>query len=114
MDKVKLYKSIVRNLVQEIGNMANPSLKDIETETILDDEKGHYLLFSVGWHKLQWYYGSFLHIDVKPDGKVWLQHDGTDLIIAQELVDRGIPKHDIVLGFKSPVEREWVEGFAVG
>lgn len=114
MDKVKLYKSIVRNLVQEIGNMANPSLKDIETETILDDEKGHYLLFSVGWHNLQWHYGSFLHIDVKPDGKVWLQHDGTDLIIAQELVDRGIPKHDIVLGFKSPVEREWVEGFAVG
>ncbi len=68
---------------------------------------------SVGWNNRQWHYGSFVHIDVKPDGKVWVQHDGTDLSIAKELMKRGIPQQDIVLGFKSPIEREWVEGFAV-
>lgn len=113
MDKVASYKKIARHLVEEIGQIANPAFKGIETEVIVDDAKGHYLLFSVGWHNRQWHYGSFVHLDVKPDGKVWLQHDGTDLSIAEELTKRGIPKQDIVLGFKSPIEREWVEGYAV-
>lgn len=113
MDTLSKHKSIVRQLVEEIGGITSPSLKGVETEIIIDNEKGHYLLFTVGWHNRQWNYGCFVHIDVKPDGKIWLQHDGTDLSIADELVKRGIPKKDIVLGFKSPFERELMEGFAV-
>lgn len=113
MDKVTQYKQIVRKLVEEIGGIADPFLKGVDTEIIIDDEKGHYLLFSVGWHNKDWHYGSFVHIDVKPEGKVWLQHDGTDLSLAYELFNRGIPKEDIVLGFKSPIEREWVGEFAL-
>jgi hypothetical protein len=30
---------------------------------------------------------------------IWLQHDSTDAEIAEELVERGIPKERIVLGF---------------
>ncbi len=110
MDKAVVYKKIARQFIEEIGKITNPSFKGIDTEVIVDEEKGHYLLFSVGWHNDNWHYGSFLHIDVKPDGKVWLQHDGTDLSVAYELVNRGIPEGDIVLGYKSPIEREWVKG----
>ncbi|WP_353483095.1 XisI protein [Haliscomenobacter sp.] len=113
MDKVLTYKDIVRKLVEEIGNLTSPSLKGINTEIIIDEEKGHYVLFSLGWHNERWHYGSFVHIDVNSDGKVWLQHDGTDLSLAYELVNRGIPKTDIVLGYKSPVEREWAGEFAL-
>ena len=113
MDKITSHNNIVQKLVEEIGSITNPSFKGIETQVIIDNKKGHYILMSVGWHNRQWHYGSFVHIDVKPDGKVWIQHDGTDLSIAKELIKRGIPQQDIVLGFKSPIEREWVEGFAV-
>ena len=58
-------------------------------------------------------YLPFVHIDVRPDGKVWIQHDGTDLRIADQLVERGIPKHQIVLGFKSPDTRRLIDDFAV-
>lgn len=113
MDKVASYKQSVKQLIEEIGKISDPYLQGVDTEIIIDEEKGHFLLFSVGWHNKNWHYGSFVHIDVKPDGKVWIQHDGTDLSLAYELVNRGIPKEDIVLGFKSPIEREWVGEFAL-
>ncbi|MFN4255391.1 MAG: XisI protein [Saprospiraceae bacterium] len=106
MDKVAAYKKIARSVVESLGRMVKPTFDGIETEVITDDEKGHYLLFMVGWHNRQWHYASLLHIDIKSDGKVWLQHDGTDLVIAEELVEKGIPKHDIVLAYKTPSARE--------
>ena len=44
-------------------------------------------------------------MDVKSDGRVWIQHDGTDLKIADRLVSEGIDKKDIVIGFHPPHAR---------
>jgi hypothetical protein len=46
------------------------------------------------------------------DEKIWIQHDGTEGGIANELVERGVPKQDIVLAFHSPFKRQFTE-FAV-
>ena len=46
------------------------------------------------------------------NGRVWLQHDGTDWIIADRLVERGIPAHDIVIGFQPPQARPLMAEFA--
>ncbi|MDX2282262.1 MAG: element excision factor XisI family protein [Saprospiraceae bacterium] len=51
------------------------------------------------------------HFDIK-DGKVWLQENRTDVLIAQELSDKGIPKKDIVLGLQYP-ELRADTGYAV-
>lgn len=106
------YKEIVKNLVLEIAKMI-PSEDGIDNQSIIDTEGGHFLLFSVGWSDSHWIYSSFVHIDVREDSKVWLQHDGTDLKIAEELAQRGIPKSDIVLGFQPPHARKLIEGYAV-
>jgi hypothetical protein len=112
MEKIKNYKFIVTTLVKEIASWVND--EPIETQSILDQENGHYLLFSVGWYENnQREYAPFLHIDVKENGKVYLQHDGTDLKIALMLVERGIQKTDIVLAFHAPQRRQFVEGFAM-
>ena len=39
------------------------------------------------------------------DGKIWLQQNNTDILIADELIENGIPKDKIVLGFIAPSER---------
>ena len=36
------------------------------------------------------------------DGKVWVQYDGTNRPIAEEFLEAGIPREDIVLGFHRP------------
>jgi hypothetical protein len=53
-----------------------------------------------------------LVLDEKNDRKVWIQHDGTEEGIANDLVVAGIPKGHIILGFKSPEIRKYTE-FAV-
>jgi XisI protein len=39
--------------------------------------------------------------------------NGTEVGVANELVEFGVPKHDIVLAYHSPFMRQY-DGFAVG
>jgi len=52
--------------------------------------------------------GAILQLDIKPDGKIWIQYDGIEEAIANVLVERGVPKQDIVAPYKRPYT-----GFAV-
>ena len=103
MEKVEKYKKIARDIVEDLGKRLHGN-GDIETQVITDEDHGQYLVFNNGWrdgqHRI---YGSIAHIEVKKDGKVWLHHDGTDLIIGQMLLDAGVPKKDLVIGFHAPV-----------
>ncbi|MHC5776258.1 XisI protein [Nostoc sp.] len=71
-----------------------------------------YQLVNAGWSNKRRVYGCVLHLDIKNE-KIWIQHDGTEGGIANELISRGIPKKDIVLAFHSPFKRQFTE-FAVG
>jgi hypothetical protein len=112
MEKIEKYKNIVAELIEEIAQIGAKPDAPIQTQIIKDYEGGHFLLFSNGWRGSDRVYGCYLHIDVARDGKVWLQHDGTDLIVAERLLEKGIPKSEIVLGFHAPYVREDT-GFAV-
>ncbi|HEY3997870.1 MAG TPA: element excision factor XisI family protein [Candidatus Xenobia bacterium] len=52
-----------------------------------------------------------LHVDIR-GGKFWIQHDGTEGGIANDLVEAGVPKDHIVLAFRPPEYRQHT-GFAV-
>jgi XisI protein len=45
--------------------------------------------------------------------KIWVQHDGTEDAIADQLVEKGVPKKDIVLAYHAPYVRQYTE-FALG
>ncbi|GAB3497832.1 hypothetical protein GCM10027341_18530 [Spirosoma knui] len=111
MDRLTQHKALVRRLVEEIANMT-PSSAHSETQVIIDEERGHYLLFSVGWGQNRREYVPFVHLDVRPDAKVHIQHDGTDLKIAERLVEEGVLKSDIVLAFQSPNRRALIPEYA--
>jgi len=112
MDTVTQYKKIVSQIMQEVADMT-PSDDASETQLIIDSDRGHFVLFSVGWYDNKREYLPFVHIDVKPDGKIWIQHDGTDLVLAQWLVDKGVPKKDIVLAFHAPARRAMIPEFGL-
>lgn len=84
---------------------------DAEVELVFDRERNHYLLVEIGWQDGYRIYGTLLHIDIVGD-KVWIQQDGTEAGVAEELVLAGIPKNSIVLGFKS-IERRKLTEFAI-
>ncbi|MEN0047628.1 MAG: XisI protein [Bacteroidota bacterium] len=112
MDKVALNKQIVKQILLEDSKIATLANPNIRRQLITDDERGHYLMYHIGWlddYKRQ--YGCFIHLEIDEEGKVWIQHDGTDNPIALRLVEQGIPKEDIVFGFHAPHKRAY-SGFA--
>jgi XisI protein len=105
MDKLDLYRKYIQELLTRYASY-NSSDSSVETQLILDRERDHYQLAYVGWEKNSRVYGVAIHIDIK-NGKVWLQHNGTEAEIGEELAEIGIPKQDIVVGFHAPYKRQF-------
>jgi hypothetical protein len=110
VEKLDKYRQIVREVVRR-HSQRRMSVEGIEVYAVEDVPGDHYQVIRNGWANNRWYYGVILHIDIR-DGKVWIQHDGIEDGVAMELVEMGIPREDIVLGFQEPFARQFTE-FAV-
>jgi hypothetical protein len=112
MDRVNTYRQYIQQLIQAKADRSNRLPGQVEAQTIFDTERDHYQLVYVGWKPNGLRdYGCLLHLDIK-DSKIWIQYDGTEGGIAYQLVDLGVPKQDIVLGFQ-PLEVRPHTEFAV-
>jgi hypothetical protein len=111
MAKVEKYRACIEQLITEYGHY-KPSYGDVETQLIFDREHDHYQLSRFGWNKDRRIRNCALHFDIK-DGKIWVQHNGTESDIAEELVGLGVSKEDIVLAFHPPYKRVHTR-YAVG
>ena len=109
MDTLTQYRQHIQNLLKEHASLVWDNR--IRAETIFDTEHDHYQLVYVGWRNSKRVYGVVLHLDII-DNKIWIQQDGTEIGIANKLVDLGIPKSDIVLAFDPPNLRKYTD-FAV-
>ncbi len=107
MDKLTTYRQIVQNLITEYASYKSQN-PDIEQELICDPNRDRYLLLNLGWENNHRVYNCFIHIEIRNE-KIWLQRNMTDVDLAEELVERGVPKTDIVLGFHSPFKRQFTE-----
>ncbi len=110
MDIVDRYRKIVRDLIYEYAGY-KPANGQIETEAIIDPEKDHYEVMHVGWDGPRRVHGSVVHIDII-GGKIWIQYDGTTWPVADALMEAGVPKEAIVLGFQ-PLNVRKYAGFAI-
>jgi len=110
MDDVNAYRQIIQALIQQYAQY-KPAHGDIQIEVIFDTANDHYELMYAGWHGPYRIHGSVLHIDIRQE-KIWIQYDGTEDGIAEELVQAGIPRDRIVLAFKPPEIRPHTD-FAV-
>jgi hypothetical protein len=109
MDRVIEFQELLKQILREHAGL-KPSYGDIEVETIFDDAQGHYEVAYTGWDGLRRVHGAIIHVDIRDD-KIWIQHDGTEGGVANELVEAGVPKDRIVLGFHHPHKRPYT-GFA--
>ena len=92
-------------------HLGHDSSSETKLQFICDTQNHHYQLVHLGWKGLKRVYGCIVHVDIL-DEKIWIQRDGTEVGIANELVEAGIPKQDIVLAFHAPYKRKYTE-FAV-
>jgi hypothetical protein len=107
MDTLEAYRQIIETTLAEYASVPY-AYGDIQTEVVFDRANDHYLLVNVGWRDDRRIHSSLIHIDII-NGKVWIQRDGTEHGIANDLVRAGIPKDQIILGFRPPEVRPYTE-----
>ena len=106
---IERYRNIVEQVLQDyVEFLGNDDVTQLAVVT--DREHDRYLLIEMGWQDEQRLYGTLIHIDII-DGKLWVQQDGTESGVAEDLVAAGVLKQHIVLGFKS-VKRRAITEFA--
>lgn len=110
MERLDYYRQCIEKLLTE-ESQAKPINGEIEVETIFAPARDRYVVIDLGWDGHRRVYNCVMHLDIK-DSKIWIQRNQTDKVIADALVEMGVPKEDIVLGLQPPYAREYT-GFGV-
>jgi hypothetical protein len=110
MDQLNKYCQIIRAVLKPYTDISYANVK-VKNRAAFDTETDQYIILSKGWKNSRQLHGVLVHVEIM-EGKAWMQMDGTENGIASELIQFGIPKEDIVLGFHEPSIRPHT-GFAV-
>jgi XisI protein len=110
--KIQQYEQLIINYLSEKELIADKN-EGYERIVVSDKTQHHYQLLATGWATSSRFVNTILiHIHIKPDGKIWLLENNTDAHVAEDLVQKGVSKENIVLGFHPPQLRSY-SGYAV-
>ena len=109
LNKDALKQAIIKVLQDYLEFLGSDPESTIQL--VIDENQDHYLLIETGWHQNRRIYGTLIHIDII-NQKLWIQQDGTEEGIANELVNQGISPQQIVLAYKT-IDRRKITDFAV-
>ena len=112
MDKLTRYREIIRRELDGCAAWYRQPNDTFRCEVVFDPVLDHFELVRSGWDGHRRVHAVVFHLDII-DGKIWVQYDGTDRPIAEELVRAGVPKEDIVLA-EQPADVRPYTGYGVG
>ena len=107
MDRVEHYRKIIQQVLTDYATVPIAN-GEIESLLIFDIERDHYQVTNIGWDGNRRVHSCILHLDII-DGKVWIQHNSTEMAIGSELSKIGIPNSEIILGFQAPYLRQYTD-----
>lgn len=102
----QLLKTIVIRQSQVISSDPN-----CELLPVCDLENNQFLVIDTGWNVAGRVHNLVFHARIKND-KIWIEWDGFENGVTEELLEAGVPHQDIVLAFYRP-ERRKLTDFAV-
>ena len=113
MDKVKKYQDAIIEFLHFYNAESGGNRPDakVKRRILTDRENNSFQLLSVGWNGSHYIFSPMFHFDII-DGKVWMQCNNTEWEAVDFLMEHGVERQDIVLGFVSPQARAF-SGVAV-
>ncbi|MCU0338581.1 MAG: XisI protein [Spirosomaceae bacterium] len=112
MDKIKKYQDIIIDFLNRYNAETNTYAdENIKRRIIIDRENNSFQLLSIGWQNNLYTFGPIFHFDIIND-KIWMQCNNTEREVVDELMEAGVDRQDIVLGFIPPLARHF-SGYAV-
>jgi hypothetical protein len=97
MDTRSEYQQLIEVILLRHAD-SELSQDSVVTEAILDHPRSRYILMNVGWQGEHRVHAPVVHVDIRGD-KFWIQKDGTEYGIGNELLDAGVPPEHIVPAF---------------
>lgn len=97
MDSIARDRELVKQVIQHYAQF-KPSHGDIRLDTVFDETNDRYALMQVGWDRGRRVRGNLIYITLH-DGKVWVEYDGIEQGIVEDLIAGGIPTDRVVLAF---------------
>jgi XisI protein len=97
MDTPKTDRDAVKMVIQKYARF-KPSHGDVRLDTVFDEANDRYALMQVGWDRGRRVRGNLIYVTLG-ENKVWIEYDGMEQGITQDLIDAGIPQERIVLAF---------------
>jgi hypothetical protein len=111
MEKLKKYGIAAINVLSNY--VSEKVINNVEEHLITDVKHGHFQVLRTGWiDENNFKMGIILHFQIKQDGKIWILANYTEDDVAQALIDNGVIKSDIVLGFQPAYIRPY-SGYAI-
>lgn len=112
MDTLTSYQNAIMQIMEDFASVPFANAPTVEKQIIADLERNRFQVIGFGWEnedKLA--HSTFLHFEIK-NGKIWIQQNWTEIPVATRLMEQGVPKSDIVLGFVPEYARDET-GYAV-
>jgi XisI protein len=97
MDTILTYRNIIKQLILRYAQL-KPSHGNIRLDPVFDEANDRYALMQVGWDRQRRIRGNLIYLTIQND-RVFIEYDGTETGITDELVAAGIPRDNIVLAF---------------
>lgn len=97
------YREIVKQVILGYAKL-KPSHGDIRLEPVFDETRDRYALMQVGWDRGRRVRGNLIYVTLQ-DGKIYIEYDGMERSITEDLTSQGIPQNQIVLAFLSDFQK---------
>lgn len=104
MDRVSFYRQIIPKVLSYY--LENPdSFGEVRTSFVISQDQNHFLLIDEGWQDGIRAYGVLVHAEIY-NNKIYIQRDGTEEGITDDLLREGVQSAEIVLAFHPPELRQ--------
>ena len=104
--KIEKCQNILTTYLESLAQERNEAPgRRLQYEVLADPKRNHFQLVRLGWLDYKYVHLVLLHFDIQQDGKIWFQLNNTEMLADQDLINRGVEKNDIVLGFQPEYAR---------
>ena len=97
MDTSATYRNIIKQILLKYAQL-RPSHGEIRLDVVFDETRDRYALMQVGWDQGRRIRGNLIYITMQNE-KIYIEYDGIEQGITQELIQAGIPEQQIILAF---------------
>ena len=106
MDRLKKYNKILQFFFTEKAAIQNRQKSGLKAHLVINKHQTDFVLLKMGWVQKLFVHTVVFHIEIK-NSKIWIYEDKTAIDVAKILIEKGVEKKDIVLGFLFPTLREF-------